>query len=44
MKKPGKQNMKQTTAQLEIRALREEQMQRCSGGWDIPAGTASPSC
>jgi hypothetical protein len=44
MKKPNKQNMKIATPPREIRVLRDEQMQGCAGGWDIPAGTASPSC
>jgi hypothetical protein len=44
MKKPDKQTMKHVTPPQEIRALRQEQMRRCSGGWNIPEGTASPSC
>jgi len=44
MKKPNQRNMEHSTPAREIHALRAEQMQRCAGGWDIPAGTASPSC
>jgi len=45
MKKSTKQNQKlaTSTTHRELRALRDDQLRACTGGWDIPAGTASPS-
>lgn len=46
MKRPSKQNLKHAVSNptVELRALRDEQLRACAGGWNIPEGVASPSC